>query len=240
MGTATVTTSGKEVILTDADKVAADIYEDCPICGLSHPHLIHNFNPSYEADIISTIKKDFPAWETKQGICGRCFDRFEAVTYHPYRAPKISVEAFKQKHFDFYILPIATRLNADETFTGKGVTICFIDSGFYFHPDIKDQIVKLIDVTDENKKDDYFSAINENAWHGTMTSTVCAGNGKLSNGLYKGLAPAANLVLIKTQNDTGKITDENIAKALMWVKNYHKTYILSCFNNSEFKRQQCF
>ena len=232
MDTATVTTSGKEVIITDADKVAADIYEECPICGLSHPHLIHNFNPSYEADIISTVKKDFPTWETKQGICSRCFDKFEAVTYHPYRAPKISVEAFKQKHFDFYILPIATRLNADETYTGKGVTICFIDSGFYLHPDLKDRVVKLFDITDESKTEDYFSAINENAWHGTMTSTVCAGNGKLSNGLYKGLAPAANLVLIKTQNDTGKITDENIAKALMWVRNNHKTYNIKIVNLS--------
>ncbi len=232
MQTATVTTTGKKVITTAAVKVAADNYEDCPICGLSHPHLIHNFNPSYEADIISTVKKDFPAWETKQGICGRCFDRFEAVTYHPYRAPKISVEAFKQKHFDFYILPIAARLNADETFTGKGVTICFIDSGFYLHPDIKERVVKLIDITDESKTEDYFSAINDNAWHGTMTSTVCAGNGKLSNGLYKGLAPAANLVLIKTQNDAGKITDENIAKALMWVKNNHKAYNIKIVNLS--------
>jgi serine protease AprX len=232
MQTATVTTTGKKVITTAAVKVAADNYEDCPICGLSHPHLIHNFNPSYEADIISTVKKDFPAWETKQGICGRCFDRFEAVTYHPYRAPKISVEAFKQKHFDFYILPIAARLNADENYTGKDVTICFIDSGFYLHPDIKERVVKLVDITDESKTDDYFSAINDNAWHGTMTSTVCAGNGKLSNGLYKGLAPAANLVLIKTQNDTGKITDENIAKALMWVKQNHKTYNIKIVNLS--------
>jgi serine protease AprX len=142
------------------------------------------------------------------------------------------VEAFKQKHFDFYILPIAARLNADETFTGKGVTICFIDSGFYLHPDIKERVVKLIDITDESKTEDYFSAINDNAWHGTMTSTVCAGNGKLSNGLYKGLAPAANLVLIKTQNDAGKITDENIAKALMWVKNNHKAYNIKIVNLS--------
>jgi len=142
------------------------------------------------------------------------------------------VEDFKQKHFDFYILPIATRLNADETYTGKGVTICFIDSGFYPHPDIKDRIVKLIDITDENKSADYFSATNDNAWHGTMTSSVCAGNGKLSNGLYKGLAPAANLVLIKTQNDAGKISDENIAKALLWVKNNHKTYNIKIVNLS--------
>lgn len=226
------TTTSENIIITDAGKMANDVYEDCPICGLRHPHLIHNFNPSYEADIISTVKKDFPDWRTEQGICSRCFDRFEAVTYHPYRAPKISVEAFKQKHFDFYILPIATRLNADETYTGKRVTICFIDSGFYPHPDIKDRIVKVFDITDENKTDDYFSAINDNAWHGTMTSTVCAGNGKLSNGLYKGLAPAANLVLIKTQNDAGKITDENITKALLWVKQNHKTYNIKIVNLS--------
>ncbi len=225
-------TTDENSIITDAGKIANDTYEDCPICGLRHHHLIHNFNPGYEADIISTVKKDFPDWRTEQGICSRCFDRFEAVTYYPYRAPETSVEVFKQKHFDFYILPIATRLNADETYTGKGVTICFVDSGFYPHPDIKDRIVKVFDITDQNKTDDYFLAINDNAWHGTMTSTVCAGNGKLSNGLYKGLAPAANLVLIKTQNDAGKITDENITKALLWVKQNHKTYNIKIVNLS--------
>ena len=33
-------------------------------------------------------------------------------------------------------------------------------------------------------------------WHGTMTSTVAAGNGFLSHGLYSGLAHAAEVVLI--------------------------------------------
>ncbi len=137
MQTATVTTTGKKVITTAAVKVAADNYEDCPICGLSHPHLIHNFNPSYEADIISTVKKDFPAWETKQGICGRCFDRFEAVTYHPYRAPKISVEAFKQKHFDFYILPIAARLMQMKLLQAKALPFVLLIAAFIFIPTLK-------------------------------------------------------------------------------------------------------
>jgi serine protease AprX len=142
------------------------------------------------------------------------------------------VEVFKQRHFDFYIIPIATRLNADETYTGKGVTICFINSGFYPHPDIKDRIVKIIDITDESKTADYFASIHDNAWHGTMTSIVCAGNGKLSDGLYKGLAHGADLILIKTQNDSGKITDENIIKALNWVKNNHQTYNIRIVNLS--------
>ena len=37
---------------------------------------------------------------------------------------------------DFVILPTGLRLDADQRFTGKGVTICFIDSGFYPHPDL--------------------------------------------------------------------------------------------------------
>jgi serine protease AprX len=207
-------------------------YEICPICELKHPHLVHNFNESYEADIITTIKTDFPAWETKQGICGRCFDEFEAITYHPYSAPIISVDAYKLKYLDFYILPIPERLNADEYYTGKGVNICFIDSGFYLHDDIKDRVIKTLDITNGNEDTAYFSQPHDNAWHGTMTTTVCAGNGKLSKGLYKGLANNANLVLIKTQNDNGKITDENIVKALQWVNENHVKYNIKITNLS--------
>src|SRR5262245_56542639 len=34
------------------------------------------------------------------------------------------------------LLPISLRMNADPRFTGAGVTIAFIDSGFYPHPDL--------------------------------------------------------------------------------------------------------
>ncbi len=207
-------------------------YEICPICELRHPYLVHSFNESYEADIIHNIKANFPNWETKQGICGRCFDEFEAITYHPYSAPDISVDAYKLKYLDFYILPIPERLNADEIYTGKGVTICFIDSGFYLHDDFKERVIKTIDITNGNEDLNYFSQPHENAWHGTMTTTVCAGNGKLSNGLYKGLANNASLVLIKTQNEAGKITDKNIEKALQWVKENHAQYNIKIINLS--------
>jgi serine protease AprX len=206
--------------------------EKCPVCELYHPKLIHSFNPSYEADVLKTVQTFFPKWEMKKGICGRCYDEFEAITYHCYRAMEKSVEAYKLKFLDFYILPIPERLNADTNFTGKGVTICFIDSGFYLHPDIKDRVIKTIDITDKANGVEYFNDPNENAWHGTMTSTVCAGNGNLSKGLYRGLASDANLVLIKTQNEEGKITDTNIAKALQWVMDNHAAYNIKIVNLS--------
>ncbi len=204
----------------------------CPVCDLYHPNLVHCFNPVYEADIIQAINNYLPEWKPADGICNRCFDEFEAITYYNYRGMAKSVEAYKLKYLDFYILPIPERLNGDETYTGKGVTICFIDSGFYLHPDIKERVTHVRDITNEANTVKYFSQPIDNAWHGTMTATVCAGNGKLSNGLYRGMAKDASLVLLKTQNDEGKITDENIMKALTWVLENHAAYQIKIVNLS--------
>ncbi|HJW31002.1 MAG TPA: S8 family serine peptidase, partial [Saprospiraceae bacterium] len=70
------------------------------------------------------------------------------------------------------------------------------------------------------------------SWHGTMTSVVCAGDGFLSNGLYKGIANNAELVLLKVMNDAGHITTENIVKALQWVLDHHEQYDIRIVNMS--------
>ena len=54
------------------------------------------------------------------------------------------------------------------------------------------------------------------SWHGMMTSVVAAGNGSLSNGFYRGLAPDSDVVLVKLAR-TGRITEENIQDGLEWV-----------------------
>ncbi len=218
--------------ITSSLQPTSNAAKHCPVCDLYHPDLVHCFNPTYEADILDAITDYLPEWKPADGICSRCFDEFEAITYHDYRGMEKSVEAFKLKYLDFYILPIPERLNGDESFTGKGVTICFIDSGFYLHPDIQDRVIHVMDITNEANTIEYFKEPKENAWHGTMTATVCAGNGKLSNGLYRGLGKDAELVLIKTQNDQGKITDENIIKALNWVLQNHQKYNIKIVNLS--------
>jgi len=65
-----------------------------------------------------------------------------------------------------------------------------------------------------------------------MTSVVCAGDGYRSNGLYKGIACDAELVLLKVQNDEGKITTGNIVGALQWVLNNHEKYEIRIVNIS--------
>ncbi|MDP4264885.1 MAG: S8 family serine peptidase, partial [Bacteroidota bacterium] len=150
---------------------------------------------------------------------------------------------------DFVILPAGLRLDADQRFTGKGITICFIDSGFYPHPDLaehKNRIKQIIDITnnrDSSKASpfeisgqseawEHSSLETAGDWHGTMTSVVCAGDGYLSKGLYKGIASDAELVLIKVQNNAGKITTENMVKALKWVLDNHTRYSIRIVNMS--------
>jgi serine protease AprX len=65
-----------------------------------------------------------------------------------------------------------------------------------------------------------------------MTTVVCAGDGYASNGLYKGIAPDAELVLIKVQDDRGKITTQNIVNALEWVLQNQRKYNIRVVNMS--------
>ena len=54
------------------------------------------------------------------------------------------------------------------------------------------------------------------SWHGMMTSVVAAGNGHLSDGFYRSIAPEAKVVLVKI-GKTGHIPESNIEKGLRWV-----------------------
>ena len=137
---------------------------------------------------------------------------------------------------DFIVIPMGLRINADPRFTGKGVTICFIDSGFYPHADLiatKNRIKKIVDIPSVSSQVSPTGGdLEVAAWHGTMTSVVCAGDGYLGRGLYKGIASDAELVLLKVQDEKGKITTENIIKALKWVLVNHEEYNIRIINIS--------
>jgi serine protease AprX len=62
-----------------------------------------------------------------------------------------------------------------------------------------------------------WDAAHPSQWHGLMTSTVAAGNGWLSHGLYRGLASEADLVLIQVRDETGHISNASITRALRWL-----------------------
>ena len=134
----------------------------------------------------------------------------------------------------FAVIPTASRLNADPLYTGKEVTIAFLDSGFYPHLDLvkpTNRIIAYKDLADER------TVLNANhlseswQWHGTQTSVAAAGNGHLCEGIYRGLACESQLVLVKV-SERGRITEENIARGINWVIKNRERYNIRVLNIS--------
>ena len=116
-------------------------------------------------------------------------------------------------------LPVPVRMDADERFTGRGVTIAFLDSGFYAHKDLiepDNRILAYHNIFEPEHDRSTLQKSDVASWHGMMTSVVAAGNGHLSDGYYRSIAPEANLVLVKI-GKTGRIPEINIETGLRWV-----------------------
>lgn len=214
----------------------ADTITICPLCNDAVDKLLYRYHIDGEKQVIEKIKQQNPGWSVQDGICSRCVDYYHTEVVIQQRIlPEVGPYFPVKSADEFIILPTGLRLDADQRFTGKGITICFIDSGFYIHPDLvkhRNRIKLIYDITDPAKKAEYFTRPHPESWHGMMTSVVCAGDGYLSKGLYKGIASDAELVLLKVQNQEGKITAKNIASALKWVQNHHKEFDIRIVNIS--------
>lgn len=119
----------------------------------------------------------------------------------------------------FAVIPTPVRLDALKRYRGHNITIAFLDSGFYPHPDLvapRNRIIAYHDVTGEEPALETARPTEGWQWHGTQTAVTAAGNGYLSDGVYRGLASEANVVLVKV-GCQGRITEENIERGLRWV-----------------------
>ncbi len=131
----------------------------------------------------------------------------------------------------FGALPTPLRMHADPQYSGQGVTLAMVDSGFYPHPDLCrprnrirawvnasfDPLAALRFAPQEQPRWPGWDERRPHFWHGMMTSCAAAGNGWLSRGLYRGLAFQADVVLVQTADERGRITDGSITRALEWI-----------------------
>ncbi len=214
----------------------------CIVCGDHVNSLIYNFHFENETEVLRRIKAEHSDWVDINGVCGRCVDYYQTEILLERRTlPEVGPHFPIKSPDDFIIIPTPLRIDADPKFSGKGVTICLIDSCFYPHDDLvrtRNRIKKIVDITRPDRNIDFFQEAHSESWHGTMTSVVCAGDGYSSNGLYKSIAYDAELVLIKTQiteeghPENGRITSENIAHALEWILLHHREYEIRIVNIS--------
>jgi len=131
------------------------------------------------------------------------------------------------------LLSTPERTGALAQYTGAGVTIAFIDSGFYPHPDLDGRILVHADASTNHiteQTNDFES--NDLSWHGQMTSVIACGDGKMSNGKYRGIASGANVVLVKVSTPIGHIKEGDILRGLRWVIDTYKRLNIQVVNIS--------
>ncbi len=188
--------------------------------------------------VIAHLEEKNPHWQREDGACPACAQQMllqillsqgDAALHRTIQNVwPLDAEAA------FGAIPTPLRLHADPRYTGRGVTIAMVDTGFYPHPDLTqptNRIRAWVDATrdpvevrtftphDRPTWPDWDAALPVQ-WHGLMTSAVAAGNGWSSHGLYRGLASEAELILIQVRRQDIPVTDAAIVRALRWLLEY--------------------
>lgn len=114
----------------------------------------------------------------------------------------------------------------DKGISGKGVGVGVLDSGVFLHPDIKDRIFAFQDFV-YGKKYAY-----DDSGHGTFVSGVIAGNGNLSDGQYRGIAPDAELYVGKVLYQDGDGNYEKLIAGIEWLLSNKEKFHLKIINIS--------
>jgi len=222
----------------------------CPLCETPTPRALLAQAGWISPEVETQLRNDHPEWRRSDGACPACVQQYllqtllnkgEAALHESIQAVwPLDAEAA------FGALPTPLRLHADPRFTGKDVTLAMVDSAFYPHPDLcmpSNRIRAWVDASLPSLQALYFKpndtprwpgwdAAASGQWHGTMTSVAAAGNGWLSQGLYRGLASDAHLVLIQTMDRDGNITNDSILRALRWLRQNRMALDLKVVNMS--------
>ena len=114
----------------------------CPICRTPSDPRILALKEQLDGTVAAAVSQSHPSWSPAHGICPACLLRCtghltaqrstesrhtstEPITIFPYYHPAEET-----------VLSQAQRLPDYASFDGSGVTIAFLDSGFYPHPDL--------------------------------------------------------------------------------------------------------
>ena len=114
---------------------------------------------------------------------------------------------------------------------GTGIGIAVVDSGLYSaHRSFSGKtnnlrVVVSKDFTGEGRTDDPYG-------HGSHVAAIAAGNGKVSNGAYLGIAPNANLINLRVLNAKGTGSTSGLLKALDWLISNRAAYNVRVVNLS--------
>ncbi len=197
----------------------------CPVCDRYCEDELHHIDALPES--LHHIVRSNAADPEADYLCRRCLGLFKRAK----RQIESHASVFEQNDF---VLPTPLRMDADERFRGRGVTMAFLDSGFYAHPDLTEPTNRIVAYHSifSSEGDQALLETNDAAsWHGMMTSVVAAGDGGLVDGFYRGIASEANVALVKIGR-TGRISEAQIQEGLEWVLANATKYKIKVINIS--------
>ena len=214
----------------------------CPVC-----HLPSAREELAEAGWVSPetavrLGERHHGWERADGACAACVQD-ALLSLLRERSDRVLGRVIQDiwpldPEAAFGALPTPLRMRADPRFTGRGVTIAVVNAGFYPHPDLTlptNRIRAMVDAgaghtmvetfqSNEQPRWRGWDTDDATRWHGLMTTSAAAGNGFASRGLYRGIAPDAELVLIRARDADGRVSSDSIARAVSWLIENHARF----------------
>jgi len=121
--------------------------------------------------------------------------------------------------------------------TGRGVTVAVVDTGVATDlPDLNGRLVPVTnDLTGGTQPCKNLSGeldCNDRYGHGTFIAGLIAGNGTSSGGKWKGVAPEASILSVKTAGADGAADVSNVLAAIQWVVSFKDRYNIRVLNLS--------
>ncbi|MBX2997379.1 MAG: S8 family serine peptidase [Caldilineaceae bacterium] len=128
----------------------------CPICHRETAWEWLARTEEIQPSVRRLIGAQNPQWSPAQGICPGCALRYAQQLAAERSEESLHTRTFPHTTFPYYhreeitVLPLTERLPDYATFGGSGVTIAFLDSGYYPHPDLIDDHRTVLDLSHSN------------------------------------------------------------------------------------------
>lgn len=111
--------------------------------------------------------------------------------------------------------------------TGENVTVAVMDTGIVPHLDFDSRILVFKDCINQK------NMLYDDNGHGTHVAGIIAGSGKLSQSrCYQGIAPKANLIIIKVLDKNGNGNTANVLSGVDWLLRNKEKYRVRLLNIS--------
>lgn len=110
-----------------------------------------------------------------------------------------------------------------------GITVAVLDTGMAVHPDLEGRQVAFFDFVKGKGRE--VTCYDDNG-HGTHVCGILCGNGRMSDGRYRGIAPDSRLVVCKVLDHQGDGCMEQMLQGLLFVENVYKEYDIRAVNIS--------